>query len=313
MIKLHPGLTDDLIEFATFEEIASRSAYSADVNPASVQLTQPIGVYRFRDKVACGLKNCHTPHNRGLVVLVSDGSEVNIGHICGRKHFGDTYRQIANIAHRAQTRKVHRAVIQEIRAVSARTLTKITELMDGPRGAVWCFRAKRRMERALPDDAINSIKDLARRGDAVVYEYTRVSGDEADLRRELGIRSSGGRAYGAETVAHTRRGALQGLEIWNRDPARELYEVKEGLEALIKLDTIECPRKLLKEMADFASQVNSRVALAEALIQQGQRFFTPDNFGLLQYLPRISDSTSRVLRQLKWDFDAATPIESRVA
>lgn len=313
MIVLHPSLTDELVEFTDVESITTRQRYAPDVDPSKVTLLKPIGVYRFRDKIPCGLKNCHTPHNRGLVALTSDHTEVNIGHICGKRHFGETFTVLFRDASRRKDRKFYLQAIRDLKAIAGRQQEAMHALMEADKGARWCSRAARKFRDTIPYDAFEALRDMARRGEAELYEEIEVAGESADIARELGLRSSwGGSARGPAIKRHFR-GRLAGLESLTMDAGKLLYDLQQEFAAFLMVDPVNCKSKDVKAAADFAAQFASRLAQVEALVESGKRFFTTGNFQRFKYLPRITDSTRRSLESLAWDFEAGMPRGSRAA
>ena len=312
MIVSHPSLIDDLVEFPDVESIKALPNYTADVDPRSVTLKKPIGVYRFRDKIPCGLKSCHTPHFKGLVVQTSEGTAVNIGNICGRKHFGEHFGVLLQMAVRFDQRKFHIAKVRELKAVAGRHKEHMADLMDAPMGAAWCTRARRRFEAAVPSDAIQAVRDLARRGDPAVYEEIRLRGEDAEIARMFGVRSSQGGAS-REQVRRRFKGNLKGLEMWAEDPGRLLYELQRELDEFLTLDPINCKAKALRTAADLAVAFEGRLKRIEEQLEAAPRFFGPENLVLLRYLSGIGTKTRGFLESLRWDFQAGKPRNSQAA
>lgn len=312
MIVSHPHLIDDLVEFSDFNAIQSLSNYAGDIDPARVTLVKPIGVYRFREKIPCGLKNCHTPHLKGLVVLTSEGTAVNIGNICGRNHFGDQFAVLMQMAVRFEQRRFHISKVRELKSVAARYQAEMDALMNSEMGAAWCNRALRRLSDVLPSEALDALKDMARRGESSVYEETTIKGEEAWLTRQLGARSSQG-LTSSETVRRDYKGQLGGLVVWSEDPGRSLYLLQQELNDFLKIDPINCRSKELRRAADFAATIASRIMRVKEQLTAGLRFFTPETFSRLKYLPGIRASSRQVLESLDWDFETGKPRGSRAA
>jgi hypothetical protein len=297
LIVLHPGLTEDLIEFQSLDEITSRAAFARDIDPATTKLVKPIGIYRFREIVSCGLKSCHQPHRKGLVVLTADGEEVNIGHLCGKKHSPEEFAVYWNAAHRYTTRKLHVDVIREFKAVARRHLARIEQLQMQDKGAVWIENAMRRLREAIPGDAHQSLCAAARRGEEEVFEEVRIYGEEAERERQFGMRTSwgGGRA---PTIRRESRGRIVGARIWHKEPHSALWSLEADIKEALVLDPLTCGGKKLRWAADVATQAERRLAECEALIEAGRRFFTEDNIRRLRFLPRVFESSRPALERL---------------
>src|SRR5687767_9108089 len=98
----HPplaGLADAfrIIEFMSYDEIAARPNFRANLTREDAKPVKIIGVYVLRQEVKCGLPD-HTPHRKGLVVLTVSGYETIIGNVCGTNHFGEEFQVLRNRA-----------------------------------------------------------------------------------------------------------------------------------------------------------------------------------------------------------------------
>ena len=298
MIVLHPGLTEDLIEFQSWDEITTRPSFAREgVDPETTKLLKPIGIYRFREHVSCGLQSCHQWHFRGLVVLTADGEEVNIGHLCGRKHFPEEWGVYWNTAQRYTTRKLHVDVIRQFKAVAPRHLARIEELRREQKGALWLEQMMRGLRDHITGDVVQALCDAARRGDVKVSEEVRVYGEEAERERAFGVQSSlgGGRGPAFRTES---RGRIVGASIWQTEPHSALWSLEVDIGEVLSLDPLACSGKKLRRATDVATQAESRLTECQQLIEAGRRFFTDENLRRLQFLPRIYQSSLPALQQL---------------
>jgi hypothetical protein len=300
MILLHPNLGDDFVEFLEYSQIVNRPNFCPDVDSTKVQLVKPIGAYRFREKVKCGLKDCHQPHHKGLVVHTSDGHEVNIGGYCGRTHFGESFSVLFNLAQRFEARRHHVQKVRELKAIGSRLLAQIDAFIDAPDGGRWMNRMGRRLRELLPGDAVQALTSIARRGEAEVFEEIHASDRDAELQRVMGVRSSWNTWHSRRddpVVKQESRGHLVGLRAFVDDPGTALYSLRGDLERVLALEPINCKPKDVRAAADFAVGVESRIAELERLLHAGRRFYTYDNLRLLRYLPRLFRSTRTELEQ----------------
>lgn len=77
-----------LTSIENWEDIELRPGFVKDLNPSDHQLDSIIGRYMFKDKIRCGLSNCHTLHEKGYIVTTKGGMSTNMGKDCGKKYFG---------------------------------------------------------------------------------------------------------------------------------------------------------------------------------------------------------------------------------
>lgn len=54
-------------------------------------LSDLIGYYFFKDVVKCGISSCGTKHQKGYIASLNNGSEIIIGHNCGKRYFGVSF------------------------------------------------------------------------------------------------------------------------------------------------------------------------------------------------------------------------------
>ena len=100
-----------LVNIECWEDVTAQPGFVNDLNPHEHQLDAIIGRYMFRDKVKCGLSNCHTPHNKGYIALTKQGLKTNIGHDCGRSYFGVHFETMSRKFERDLEEKQHREAL----------------------------------------------------------------------------------------------------------------------------------------------------------------------------------------------------------
>ena len=83
-------------KITSWDEIYNLSGYTDSLDPSREELKQVITKYELPIKGRCGLPNCRTPHNKGYIVKTITGRLTNLGHICGRNHFGSTFTTLKN-------------------------------------------------------------------------------------------------------------------------------------------------------------------------------------------------------------------------
>lgn len=99
-----------------------RPGFVAPLDHKQHALKEVLSNYYFEREIPCGLKACRQGHKSGFLVLTESGTETNIGHNCGKSHFGeevfvlarDTY---AKLRERADLVKVAHDLQAEIPAI----------------------------------------------------------------------------------------------------------------------------------------------------------------------------------------------------
>src|SRR5580704_1957839 len=83
-----------LFRIQTWADVSTRPGFTPNLDPVAFPLKAIIGRYVFGDQVRCGLKNCHTMHNRGYIVTAASGQETNIGKDCGKTYFSVDFEHV---------------------------------------------------------------------------------------------------------------------------------------------------------------------------------------------------------------------------
>ncbi|MCB1584064.1 MAG: hypothetical protein KDI92_13445 [Xanthomonadales bacterium] len=81
-----------------FDDLKLIKGFKNKIDPSKLKFDRAIGFYTEKEPVHCGLTNCNHPHNKGVVIKFINGEITNIGHICGKNHYGvefsDSHRSI---------------------------------------------------------------------------------------------------------------------------------------------------------------------------------------------------------------------------
>jgi hypothetical protein len=303
-LETPPSLIRDLsdaIEFKSWEEIIARPDYRTDVHPGNAKLDTIIGWYTLRD-IRCGLQDCHQVHGMGLVVRTSDGRETNIGHNCGETHFQATFRTLRNRLNQEKTVRFRRQQVRDIQGRREQLQERVQQLRDMPHGADWLNKSLTNFRNAYPKGLVRRLSDRAQRGDNVVTASRERTSAQIDdlmafndsLRRE-DLR------YEDVPV-----GRLEGLEIFQRS-IRDIviFELEQRLQELGEIDVLLLSGNELRAWAAWVGHVDTLIAEAEELINEGQLFFMPNNLRLFERLP-LATSEKELLGRVKWNYETGT-------
>ncbi len=295
---------EDLIEFTDFGQVEAREKFVRDIDPATVKLIKPIGYYRhLPDEVRCGLKDCHQGHFTGLVVLTSENTEGNIGNHCGKTQFGDVFVDMINQVERSERRKTGRERAKRLHQDAPSISKQIEQLIGMEYGSAWVQTSIDALRKFLPSQAAFELADRALRRQDKVYEAVRLTAKEKEARQQTrGAMSWGGRH--AEEFKDEPRGQLDGLPIWQTSPHRILTDLRDQLATNLKLDMNSLKPADLTKLATWADDIPKLLADSERLIEDGRRFFKPDNLARLQYLEHLPKDKLPLIRGLEWDYRA---------
>ncbi|MEW8050116.1 MAG: hypothetical protein AB2809_07025, partial [Candidatus Thiodiazotropha sp.] len=63
------------VEIKDWEELLTRPGFIQKVDSDEVKIGRIIGQYNISPKEPCGIKSCGTKHNRGYLIVLSNGYE----------------------------------------------------------------------------------------------------------------------------------------------------------------------------------------------------------------------------------------------
>ncbi len=87
----------NLVYIKNWSDLEEMAGFRREINPEETKLKEIIGQYSGEHgKVICGLKNCHTQHQNGYIVVSTDGHITNIGKDCGEKYFGVDFKTMSS-------------------------------------------------------------------------------------------------------------------------------------------------------------------------------------------------------------------------
>lgn len=131
----------ELVRIESMEDIYSRPNFKRDLNPKLMVLETIIGEYKFKDKINCGLSDCHQGHNSGYLITTPEGIETNIGHMCGVKHFNVKFGDLSKAFKRDITEKENREKLKEFQHRLPKMEDRLHSLQyDEAYDANWCHK-----------------------------------------------------------------------------------------------------------------------------------------------------------------------------
>lgn len=272
----------ELFVFESHEAVTSRPRYRGTLDPAQHALKRIVGQYDFPRSLAwpCGLQGCRTPHQTGFVVETTDGYETNIGHICGKNHFGaaawdrtrSEYKKNRDDQERAQWLAAMFGEKDALLSDVARLTTSITV-------------AKKRIDDMLENMAKDPNLERSFRNaiKAQVVEVYRPTTNTSEVI---------GRLAGTEAAEHDFLAkALRNLT--SRAMTRLRWLDREELELL--------DAKGRKERQAELADIRTAIDQGQRALASTSKFLTPHNLRLLGQLdvPRLNNRAARFLGRLR--------------
>lgn len=275
MIVLNTG--KELVRLESWEDIEGRAGYSNELDPAQHKLSSIIGQYAFQAQIRCGLSNCHTPHNRGYLVVTQSGRETNIGKDCGKRYFGVDFENLAVRFDRDMREKLARENVGNFLLHLDETQRRLKDVLDGERGGAWAYRASRPLiepARGVPSDIVRAIAAMLKTG------QTLLTKDRPATERETELAEAGGNRVKRPHMVTEPVAEILGLEaLREENDLRKLLivDLDTNLKALEGLNVDTMQPGDVAQWSKWVNSVDATFDRAEAAIASSRELLTAGN------------------------------------
>lgn len=267
-----------LIRVENWEEIQSRPGFSTEINPANQTLKAIIGRYAFREKIRCGLSNCHTPHAKGYIVVTDKGLETNIGKDCGKTYFGVDFDTLSRQFDRDITEKENRERLYSFSFGIDELREKIASLREKKNGADWVHKKTRSLlipNQGCPTEVINRLHQMAKARQHVLTMPREATKEEIESIEASSRRRPSRPYFLDEPVAN-----IAGIEaLYPENDLRTLLVLQ--LEEKIKLFENENISSMsyesLRNWCSWVDSIESSITQAKSIIEIGNKLLAIDN------------------------------------
>jgi hypothetical protein len=277
-----------LVPVESWDDVLSLPNYTPDLDSKQHELATIIGRYLFRERVRCGLSNCHTPHEKGYVVTTKTGAVTNIGKDCGAKYFGvdfeDMTRKFDRDLHEREMREQLTSFMFQIEFLEER----LHEIRRSTKGADWMHKSIHALQMIggnVPAGVVRRLGAMVRSGSGVINLSREATAAEVDAARSMGVKISMP-YYVDEPV-----GEIVGIQaMYPEYDLRKLLvlEVDEKLKEFKtkNIDTLTYDQ--LKEWAKWQGGIDRVLDSVNEAIAYGHRLLTREN--LCQFNKVLSKS-----------------------
>ena len=214
VITLHSD--KGLIQIDSWADITSRPGFAANLNPKEHTLKAIIGRYVFKEKIGCGLSDCHSPHNKGYIVVTAGGAETNIGKDCGKKYFGVEFETLSRQLERDLEAFENRETLSRFSFQLDEYEARIQSLRHQERGAAWVYRNITQLTapgKACPDAIVRRVSEMIRARQNQVTIERRATDSEIDAIEAAQNRSLQRPHYIPEVIAEIEGFASHGKPV----------------------------------------------------------------------------------------------------
>lgn len=291
----------EIVRVESWEDITERAGFSGNLDPSQHKLESIIGRYAFRQKVPCGLSNCHTPHQRGYIVVTKDGQETNIGKDCGKTYFGVDFETLSNKFDRDITEKENREKLWAFYFRTDEVSLQIAAVRGGTDGADWVHKQTTALQdfRNVPPKVGRKIAALCRARDPRLSREREATETEIEQLEQAQGRRVPRPHYVSESL-----GVLAGLDALypeNNLKAILIEDLSERLKALNEINIDMLTYQELAQWSRWLGTFDATVEKALAAVRNGRMLLTQENLAPLSDAAELNteehESFLKYLRQ----------------
>lgn len=266
-----------LINVENWEDIVARPGFITNLNPSDHQLESIIGRYLFKEKIRCGLSNCHTPHAKGYIVKTKGGQSTNIGKDCGKKYFGVDFEDLSKKFDRDIKEKEYREQLYSF-SFQIEDLERTTsDLRKKEHGADWVYKKTRPLVfsgKGCPEVIVRRISTMIKTGTNFLSVQREATQMEIETLEAMQNRKVPRPHFVEEPVAEI--GGIQTLyseydlkELLVRDLEENLQAFKSKDIDSLSFDELRHWSKWINSVENILEKATKAVSLGNTLLSRG--------------------------------------------
>lgn len=276
-----------LVDLKSPDDLAQRPRYHPSLDPKQSTLVEVLAAYYFNEPYPCGLSSCHTPHQKGYLVVTSDDKETNIGGVCGKRIFGDDFVIKANERDRQLALKHQTDTLQAAIENKEQFLAKIADLHNRKKGTRWAQALLARVKDRISRQTSAKLHAMAARDETAVTIEREATKEERDQHSAFNPSTKPLR-YKVEKV-----GDLQGLQFLVIDPHQATLSLKDKFYELERSDINSLSSKQRRDWVSWVNNIELSFDAIEKNLAEALRFFSRENMLLIEQLDDIETERSR--------------------
>lgn len=267
-----------LVKIEFWEEIESRTGFVNDLNPAEQKLDSIIGRYIFKEKIRCGLSNCHTPHAKGYIVTTTDGRETNIGKDCGKTYFGVDFETLSKKFDRDVTEAENRERLCSFSFQLEELENRIAELRQSKNGADWVHRLTRPLvnhNRGCPEEVVRRISSMIKTRTNILSTPREATKQEIEDLETIENRKLPRPYYIDTPIAE-----ISGIEaLYPENDLRDLIvkDLETNIKEFREKDIDKLTYEELRHWAKWVSSIDNTIEKSTSVVTQGRKLLRATN------------------------------------
>lgn len=267
----------ELIKVSDWATIISRPGFTENLDPSENTLSAIIGSYAFKDKIRCGLSNCHTPHNKGYIAATTDGRETNMGAVCGKSYFGVDFETLSRKFDADIQEKRDRDNLWAFSFKLEEFKENILDLRQQRMGGDWAYKMIRPFvegTRELSEVALK-LGEMRRTGSAILTRAREASDNEIES-----LEIAQGRRIQRPYVIEDRVGTIAGMDaLYKENDLKTLLilDLTERIKEFERFSIDTMNRDELRRFAKWAGTTEATYDKAVESLSTARRFLTISN------------------------------------
>ena len=277
----------------TPQDITSLDGFVDKVDPSNTPLSHIVQSYYIHPhEIKCSLTGCGTIHKDGYIVMLTNKSVTNIGHVCG-KRFGQRYEHALLKYFESINRP---ALLQTVTEGLSKVGAQQLELHSMQLRCRELRKLLSAFESLFPD-TYTALRRRAYNNTSQVHESENRS--KAEIDDLLAINPYQPREKVA--IKEVLRGEIRGYKFpivdWNSENGT--FSVLSRVDKFLELNPQHLPgTKHLVGWGIWLQSFDDSIRQVKTAIEDGNQFFTEQNFRMFEYLS-ASPVTKAKLQNLK--------------
>lgn len=267
-----------LVKVESWEDVESLPGFIKNLNPTNQKLDAIIGRYIFKEKIRCGLSNCHTLHAKGFIVKTVDGASTNIGKDCGKAYFGVDFETLSNKFERDITESENRDKLWSFSFKIDDTQHAISNLRRQEYGADWIYKKSRYLITSgadCPNEIVKQILTMVKNRSNSLFKPREATDFEIEV-----LSSSQNRQVSKPYFIEEKIADISSLDaLYPENDLKDILviDLEENIKTFILKDIDQLSFEDLKYWSKWISTVEINLQKASDLIHAGRRLLTEAN------------------------------------
>lgn len=277
------------MRITTWEDIYKMSGYTDSLDPEKEKLKQVVNKYKLPTEGKCGLSNCGKAHNNGCIVETESGRLTNLGHICGKKYFGENFTSLSN--------KLSKEIdyfnkIESIKLAKLSIADRYRELSEIEANWKKIESVYRTIKSEGLDGLYDKLEQMMHSKSSIISVQRKAIKSEIEIEETRTGKDIQKPFYITENL-----GNLKGLSyLIDRIKIKAMIQTNRIIiESLEEFDENKTTLKDLNKVVKENERLNDSVREAHSIISDGFKLFSADN--MRQFIPLINNKRHRKLKR----------------